>query len=35
MMTLLIAAASLAGQARDLDGLAHRIVTTSLVVKPG
>src|SRR5439155_12637742 len=35
MMRLLIAAASLAGQTRDLDELAHRIVTTSLVVKPG
>ena len=35
LTALLLAAPGLAGQARDLDGLAHRIVTTSLVVKPG
>ncbi len=31
----LLMAASLAGQTRDLDQLAHRIVATSLAIKPG
>ncbi len=35
LTALLSAAASLAGQTRDLDQLAHRIVATSLAIKPG